>query len=110
MLGIADLAVGRSVENTIRDYSSILDRLAGSGTEVVVQSVLPTEPPYLLNKKVGELNTKLKAACHNRCTFLDLDRIFTPGATIDGVHLKPSTYKKWAKMLKPVITAHCNVS
>ena len=110
MLGIGDLAVGRSVESTAQDYSSILDRLGASGATVLVQSVLPTEPPYSLNQKVTELNTKVRAACRGNCMFLDLDRIVTPGATIDGVHLKPKTYRKWAEELKPVITARCGAS
>ena len=110
MLGIGDLAVGRSVESTARDYSSILDRLTASGTRVLVQSVLPTEAPYSLNQKVMELNAKLRAACRDNCFFMDLDRIVTPGATIDGVHLKPKTYKKWAEELKPAITARCGTS
>lgn len=112
MLGIGDFAIGRSVEGTAHDYSSILDRLVASGTEVIVQSTLPTEPPYSLSEKVGELNTKLQAACRSstRCLFLDLDRIFTPGSTIDGVHLRPNTYKKWADELKPIITTHCGAS
>jgi lysophospholipase L1-like esterase len=110
MLGIGDLAVGRSVESTARDYSSILDRLAASGTEVIVQSTLLTEPPYSLNEKVRELNTKLRAACRSRCLFLDLDHIIAAGSTIDGVHLKPNTYKKWADELKPITKAHCGPS
>lgn len=107
MLGIGDLAVGRSVESAAKDYAAILDRLAASGAKVLVQSVLPTEPPYSLNQKVTELNTKVRAACRGNCLFLDLDYIVTPGATIDGVHLKPTTYKKWAVKLKPAIAAHC---
>jgi lysophospholipase L1-like esterase len=110
MLGIGDLAVGRSVESAARDYASILDRLTASGTRVLVQSVLPTEPPYSLNQKVAELNMKVRAACRGDCIFLDLDRIVSPGATIDGVHLKPKTYKKWAEELKPAITARCGSS
>lgn len=110
MLGIGDLAAGRDVESTARDYSSILDRLAASGTEVIVQSILLTEPPYSLNQEIKELNTKLRSACRGKCLFLDLDRIMTPGSTIDGVHLKPNTYKKWADELKPIITAHCAAS
>ncbi len=112
MLGIGDLAIGRSVESTAHDYSLILDRLATSGAEVIVQSTLPTEPRYSLTQNVRELNTKLQAACRsgNRCLFLDLDHIITPASTIDGVHLKPNTYKKWAEELKPIITAHCGTS
>jgi lysophospholipase L1-like esterase len=109
MFGTGDLAIGRSVESTAHDYSLILDRLAASGTEVIVQSTPLTEPPYSLNDKVRELNTKLQAACRKdtKCLFVDLNHIITPGATIDGVHLKPSTYKKWAEDLKPILTAHC---
>ncbi len=107
MLGTGDLALGRSVESTARDYSLILDRLTASGTEVIVQSTLPTEPPYSHNQKVSELNAKMQAVCRSKCLFLDLNRIITPGSTIDGIHLRPSTYKKWAEELKPIITAHC---
>jgi lysophospholipase L1-like esterase len=112
MLGIADLSVGRSVESTTEDYSVILDRLAASGTQIIVQSTLPTEPPYSLNPKVTELNAKLQAACsrNSRCLFLDLERIITPGSTNDGIHLRPSTYKAWAEELKPIITARCGAS
>jgi lysophospholipase L1-like esterase len=110
MLGIGDLAAGRDVESTAHDYSLILDRLGASGTEVIVQSTLPTEPPYSLNQKVTELNTKVRAACRGKCIFLELDHIITPGSTIDGVHLKPNTYKRWAEELKPIATAHCGAS
>jgi lysophospholipase L1-like esterase len=109
MLGTGDFAAGRSVESTSRDYLLILDRLAAAGSEVIVQSTLLTEPPYAFNQKVKELNTELRAACRSRsrCFFLDLDRIITPGSTIDGVHLKPNTYKKWAEELKPTIVSQC---
>lgn len=110
MLGIGDFAAGRNVESAAHDYSLILDRLVASGTEVIIQSTLPTEPSYSLNQKVMELNTKLKAACRSRCLFLDLDHIITPGSTIDGIHLKPETYKKWAEELKPIMAAHCGAS
>ena len=49
-------------------------------------------------------------SCRGDCIFLDLDRIVSPGATIDGVHLKPKTYQKWAEELKPAITARCGSS
>ncbi len=113
MLGIGDFAVGRSVESTARDYSLILDRLAATGTtEVIVQTTLLTEPPYSLNQKVRELNTNMQAACRStsRCHFLDLDRIISPGSTIDGVHLRPKTYKRWAEELKPVLVEYCSAS
>jgi lysophospholipase L1-like esterase len=112
MLGIADLSVGRSVESTAEDYSAILDRLVTSGRQVIIQSTLPTEPPYSLNPKVAELNSKLQVSCssRSRCMFLDLNRIIAPGSTIDGIHLRPSTYRAWAEELKPVIAARCGAS
>ncbi len=109
MLGIADLSIGRRVESTAEDYLAILDQLVTSGTRVIVQSTLPTEPTYSLNSKVADLNSRLQAACSSksRCLFLDLNRIVVPGSTIDGIHLKPSTYRAWAEELKPVIAARC---
>ena len=109
-LGIGDFAIGRDIESTAHDYSLILDRLVASGAMVLVQSTLPTEPPYALSDKVKDLNNKIQAACHGRCSFVDLDNIITPGSTIDGVHLQPNTYKKWAAKLKPLIAAHCITS
>jgi lysophospholipase L1-like esterase len=110
MFGIGDLAAGRSVESTAYDYSSLLDRLTAAGTQVLVQSTLPTEPPYSLSQKVKGLNNRVEAACRSNCLFMDLSHIITPGSTIDGVHLRPNTYKKWAEDIKPVLTARCSAS
>lgn len=107
MLGIGDLAAGRSVQSAAQDYARILEKLAASGTQVIVQSVLLTEPPYALNDKIRELNDKVRGACRSNCTYVDLGGIVSPGATIDGVHLKPATYRAWADTLKPVLAARC---
>jgi lysophospholipase L1-like esterase len=110
MLGIGDLSIGRSVESTAQDYSAVLNRLATSGTTIIVQSTLPTESPYSLNPKVAELNSKIEMTCssNRNCQFLNLGHIITPGSTIDGIHLRPNTYKAWANELKPILTARCS--
>lgn len=110
MLGIGDFAAGRSVESTFSDYAAIIDRLTKSGTTVLVQSTLPSEAPYTLGPLVKDLNLRLRKSCKDRCLFLDLDNLAKPGWTIDGAHLKPATYAKWAEELKPVVAANCGAS
>jgi hypothetical protein len=114
MLGVNDLYVKRSVRQLFQDYSAIVDRLATSGSTVIVQSTLTTSQYYAsLNGSVIDVNRSLAEMCRrsSRCLYLDLNStVASTGAiadSIDGVHLGPKSYKIWASTLAPVLNASC---
>jgi lysophospholipase L1-like esterase len=114
MIGINDLYAERSVQQLLRNYSAIVDRLRTSGPTVIVQSILATSQSYAsLNASIIDVNRSLAEMCRQsgRCLYLDLNStVASTGATadsIDGLHLGPNSYKIWASTLTPVLNTHC---
>jgi hypothetical protein len=104
MLGVNDLVAKRSVQQVLRNYTAIIDRLSTSGSTVIVQSTLTTSDPSV-NALVIDVDRSIAKMCRqSRCSYLDLNStVASMGAiadSIDGTHLGPNSYKIWAMSLK----------
>ena len=112
MLGINDLSEERSVQQVLKNYDAIVDRLNRNGSTVIVQSTLLTSHPSL-NNSVIEVDRALAEMCRQsgRCLYLDLNSIVaSTGAipdSIDGLNLGPKSYKIWASTLTPLVNNYC---
>jgi lysophospholipase L1-like esterase len=117
MIGINDLARGRSVEYIINNHLKIYDRIEKESplTEIIVQSLLPVNNRYGLftthtNKgdSIVEINKQLKSICKDRAyIFLDLfsKMVNTEGKlredlSVDGLHLNGRGYQIWKKEIE----------
>ena len=120
MIGVNDLAKGKSVASIIHNYRMILDKIHQDSpeTQLFVQSVLPVNAAYpkfknhvnktdsiiVLNKRVSELATEYGL------TYIDLYEAFTgedgqmdPTYSNDGLHLTGSGYILWKQLINPFL-------
>ncbi len=120
MIGVNDLAKGRSVDSIMYNYRLILDKIHRDSpkTELFVQSVLPVNAAYtkfknhvnktdsiiVLNKRISELATEYEL------TYIDLYKAFTgedgqldPAYSNDGLHLTGSGYILWKQLIDPFL-------
>lgn len=72
--------------------------------EILVNSLLPMQLPYLNAKAITRLNTHIADTCRQTgCCFIDLFDRFKQSNEIlfqaDGVHLTPQAYELWARTL-----------
>jgi|GEM_PF-1263100 len=113
LVGINDLNMDREREQTLADYSKILDELSRHlpATQVYVQSVLPVSAGWKLarNPDVVALNARIQALAQQRnLTFIDLHPEFCDERgelraelSNDGIHLGPHGYARWCALLQP---------
>jgi lysophospholipase L1-like esterase len=107
MIGINDMNSYKSLDKIFENYIEILNRLKIESTsKVFVQSVLYTQMNSF-NKKVKEINSKLKDYCYdNNLTYIDLneklsrDEVLLNIYTTDGLHLNMKAYVTWASELR----------
>ncbi|RXJ80324.1 GDSL-type esterase/lipase family protein [Arcobacter sp. F2176] len=107
MIGINDMNSYKSLDKIFENYIQILNRLKIKSTsKVFVQSVLYTQMNSF-NKKVKEINIKLKEYCNdNNLTFIDLnenlsrDEVLLNIYTTDGLHLNMKAYIEWANKIR----------
>ena len=117
MIGINDLARGRSVDyvlnNIKRIYKAVKDK--SSGTEIFIQSVLPVNPDFTLfpdhvnkSREVIEVNQELIKICaHYELQYIDVyshlidkeDKL-SSDYTNDGLHLTGAGYIVWGNIVK----------
>lgn len=115
LIGINDLNMGREQEQTLADYSKILDELGRNlpSTMVHVQSVLPVSARWKLarNADVLALNTQIQALARQRdLTFIDLHPLFCDSRgelraelSNDGIHLGAKGYALWCEQLRSLM-------
>jgi len=112
MLGINDLSEERSVQQVLKNYDAIVDRLNRNGSTVIVQSTLLTSYKPK-NASVIDIDHALAETCRQsgRCLYLDLNSTIAPTGAItdspDGLHLGPNSYKIWANTLTPLLNYNC---
>ena len=116
MIGINDLAIGRSPDQIIENYEKILDRINtfSPETAVYIQSILPVNDDFGIFrnhtdklKDIGEINQRLKLLANAKnCRFIDLDPFFKDAEgklktdyTNDGLHLTGPGYIAWKQAL-----------
>lgn len=120
MIGVNDLAAGKTPEYVLVNYSKILARIkdASPKTKVYVQSVLPVNKTLGMfpnhtdkAKEINEVNKGLKDMAINfDYQFIDLTFIFSDKAgrlneqyTNDGLHLMGKGYLVWKDAIKKYI-------
>ena len=108
LIGINDIAAGRSQDTILRVYREVLTQIQTRlpKVKVYIISVLPCRGKYAhLNPLVLEFNAKLQSlASEFKYTYFDLYSIMKDEKgelheewTADGLHLKPSAYEVWKK-------------
>lgn len=121
LIGINDLAGGRSVENIAKDIDEIAERIKkeSPSTRLYLQSVLPLNTKFnkfvdhmKRKKDVPALNALIKDIANRRgLTYIDLFSEFVapgtqemnPDYTNDGLHLLGKGYQNWVRILKPYL-------
>lgn len=100
-----------------KQYNTLLDSIhvATPKSKVYVQSILPVNNGMRENmpdsQKIKEGNAIIKKICDERkMTYINLYRLYAnkngemqQSCTIDGLHLKPEAYKRWADEIKKYI-------
>lgn len=117
MIGVNDLARGKTVDHIVRNIERILDTIQKETprTEIYLESLLPVNPVFELAKnhtnKTAEIiaiNTDLKKMAKDRkLTFVDLHSLFktesdmlNPEYTNDGLHLTGKGYLVWKSAIE----------
>ncbi|MGE6127202.1 GDSL-type esterase/lipase family protein [Aeromonas rivipollensis] len=111
MLGINDIMSNVPVEETYKNYTSIIEKLKSQGFDVYVQSTLLANHFNADNNKINELNNKIKDFCKAEdITFIDInsqlskDGKLNSDLTLDGIHLNGAGYQIWKKELDNYLT------
>ncbi len=117
MIGVNDLARGKTVEYIVTNIERILDAIQKETpqTEIYLQSLLPVNPVFEMAKnhtnKTAEIiaiNTDLKKMAEDRkLTFVDLhsflkteSNLLNPEYTNDGLHLTGKGYLVWKSAIE----------
>jgi len=117
MIGINDLASGRSVDYILNNIKRIYKAIKGesSETELFIQSVLPVNPDFTLfpdhvnrSREIVEVNQGLQKICaHYELQYIDIYSHLTDKEdklsldyTNDGLHLTGAGYIVWRDLLK----------
>lgn len=111
MFGINDFYREADTEYVFNNYQTIIKHLTRSNARVIVQSTLycnPLKAPLGcndVNKKVYQLNNKLKSMTVPNYNFVDINMALSDNnalksdLTHDGVHLNLAGYQTWATLL-----------
>lgn len=118
MAGTNDLA--HMDINEYKDrYTELISAIQDSipGIKIVIESVLPTNPnvvgegKYAPNSKVQEANKVAESIAKElNCRYIDLYSLYADknnelprNLTIDGVHLYPNSYDRWAEKIRCLV-------
>jgi len=121
MIGVNDLARGRSVDSILINYREIVSKIRQTtpNTELFLQSVLPVNAEYpRFNNHVNKsdsiliMNQRLQAiASEYGLTYIDLHGSFKnrdgqldPAYSNDGLHLTGPGYLLWKKLINPYVS------
>lgn len=120
MIGINDLARGRSVDYIVNNHLEIYDQIEreSPSTQIIVQSLLPVNNVYgLFNSHtdkgqfVLEINKRLEKVCKQKgYVFIDLfskmankEGKLRKDLSVDGLHLNGLGYQIWKQEIAPWI-------
>ena len=112
MGGINRLEDGNT-EQCLEQYSALLNSIAETvpDADIYLQSVLPVsagkERAVCHNTTIIRFNEGIKKLADERgLTYIDLYSLYElngemdPSLTVDGVHLQPEAYKRWADAIR----------
>jgi lysophospholipase L1-like esterase len=116
MIGTNDLAYGKGVDHVISNYRKILETINEKtpGTEVYIQSVLPTNDAIHFTRKntdIMEINRQLEELAREEdmvyinlySAFVTPDNKLNPEYSIDGLHLNGKGYKLWVSLISEYV-------
>jgi lysophospholipase L1-like esterase len=108
--GINDISLGVPVKRIFENQQVIIDSLKRNNIIPVVQSTILKHNSKEDNKKVNQLNKKIKAFCEqNNVEYIDLNAFLSRNGELimdlstDGCHLKPQAYVPWGEAIKKVL-------
>jgi lysophospholipase L1-like esterase len=108
--GINDISLGVPVKRIFENQQVIIDSLKRNNIIPVVQSTILKYNSKEDNKKVNQLNKKIKAFCEqNNIEYIDLNAFLSRNGELimdlstDGCHLKPQAYVPWGEAIKKVL-------
>jgi lysophospholipase L1-like esterase len=108
--GINDISLGVPVKRIFENQQVIIDSLKRNNIIPVVQSTILKYNSKEDNKKVNQLNKKIKAFCEqNNIEYIDLNAFLSRNGELimdlstDGCHLKPQAYIPWGEAIKKVL-------
>jgi lysophospholipase L1-like esterase len=108
--GINDISLGVPVKRIFENQQVIIDSLKRNNIIPVVQSTILKYNSKEDNKKVNQLNKKIKAFCEqNNVEYIDLNAFLSRNGELimdlstDGCHLKPQAYIPWGEAIKKVL-------
>lgn len=111
MAGINDVASNSQEDFNNKYYSLIIQLLTIlPGVSLIIQSMLPVnDTQYSIscnNEQITSYNRIIENLAHNQgIEYIDLYSAYQKGGklplemTVDGIHLKPDSYKMWYKLL-----------
>lgn len=113
MVGINDLAFGRSVPEILENYVKIIDQLQSKNIATYIQSTLECSKTRCGDRlsNIRELNRQLKAyAGQKNITYIDINAGLTSHQdgllsqyTYDGIHLLATGYSVWRTAISQYI-------
>ena len=118
MIGINDLAKGKSVSYILNNYQKIINQFKTetSETRIIVQSILPVDNSIIKNpipktQNIIEVNNELESLCKkNSIDFINLyplfanDNVLSREYTSDGLHLNGDGYLVWKKSVETFLS------
>lgn len=115
MVGVNDLLSGYTVEETITEYTKLLDMCPDC--KIYVQSVLPADAGFGSGAdNIAPFNERLRALCGEKgIEYIDLFPLYDDGTghlarayTGDGLHLLSTAYGKWTERIRPLVEGEEN--
>ena len=121
MIGVNDLARGKSVEEIVANHRKIVERIRKETplTHLYIQSLLPVNPSFGKFKnhtdkteQILAINEQLKKIAKEtpKTTYIDLfshfatkDNLFDPRYTNDGLHLTGDGYLLWKSLIEEYV-------
>ncbi len=107
------MSCGVRVDQIIKNYQIILEKLVHAGVQPAVQSTLYQTGNTEGNKATDKVNAFLQNYCKtHQIDYIDLnqhlsnDNGLIPRYTVDGTHLTDQGYAVWVKVLKDYLRKH----
>lgn len=112
--GVNNLLLG-TASDIVPGYTAML-RSIPSDKQVILGGILPVDeaalrsdwPPLVNNTKIGAINAQLVALCASFANCVSAKAVMAmdmTGKTVDGIHLKHTTYAEWAALVETTLAA-----
>lgn len=122
ILGGINGLTDRNIDKCILTYSRLLNQLRTDlpHAQIYVQSILPLSPQkeksICKNETICTFNQKLHDLANElHLSFIDTHSLYVkdgcmdPSLTVDGIHLRPEAYGRWAELLRTHIDEQASI-